>query len=88
MRSGPPRRSRKASKNVGVEKPHIFEGFPGPPGRPDFKNDSPKIRPDCLQVPSYRNLVGSPYEPGPRVYPGPGTSRMSQIVKLSHIAQT
>ncbi len=35
---------------------HTFEGFQGPLGRPDLKNASPKIKPDCLQVPN----LGSP----------------------------
>ena len=30
---------------------HILQGFPSHPGRPELKNATPKIKPDCLQVP-------------------------------------
>ena len=30
----------------------FLKAFPGPRGRPDFKNAPKQIRPDCLQVPS------------------------------------
>ncbi len=41
----------KAFKNVGSEAPTDLRVFPGPRGRPDFKNAPKQIRPDCLQVP-------------------------------------
>ncbi len=50
MRSGRPRGPGSAFKNVGVEAPHIFEGSPGPRGRPDLKKAPKQVRPDCLQV--------------------------------------
>ncbi len=51
MRSGRPRGPGKALKNVGAKPPTFWKAFPGPRGRPNLKNASPKIRPDCLQVP-------------------------------------
>ena len=42
----------EAFKNVGGEAPHIFEGFPGPPGPARSQKCIQQIRPDCLQIPS------------------------------------
>jgi hypothetical protein len=35
----------------GASPPRFLRAFPGPRGRPDFKNAPQKIRPDCLQIP-------------------------------------
>ncbi len=52
--SGRPRGPGKAFQNVGGEAPTFLKAFPGPRGRPNFKNAPPKNnRPDCLQVPRF-----------------------------------
>ena len=37
----------------GAKPPTVLKVFSGPRGRPDLKKTPKKIRPDCLQVPSY-----------------------------------
>ncbi len=58
LRSCRPRGPGKAFKNVGGEAPHILQGLPGPPGPARPQKRTPKIRPDCLQVPSFNGSIG------------------------------
>ncbi len=51
LRSGRPRGHVKVLENVGAKHPTFWKALPGPRGRPDLKNATPKIRPDCVQVP-------------------------------------
>ncbi len=53
MRLGRPRGPGKALKNVGGEAPHIFEGLPGPRGRPDLKNEPTKSGQIAFRYPVY-----------------------------------
>ncbi len=51
LRFGWPRGPGKAFKNVGGEASHIFEGFPGPRGRPDPKKSPQKFGQTAFRYP-------------------------------------
>ncbi len=60
MRSGRPRGLGKAFRNAGGEAPHLFEGFPGPPGPARPQKFTPK---NLARLPS-GTQVAAPSENG------------------------
>ena len=52
-------------KKVGGFAHHSLESLPGPPGPARLQNAPPKIRPECVQVPSSKGYGARRYTPTP-----------------------